>query len=192
MGRRTAKGQINHSKRTAGRVQIGLRPGIEDGEIIASNEIFQHTRPDGLGSSLPHNSLSIVKSSSCLLGGALFRAGSLLCGLHLPWARFGGIVVEAVVVEVVKVWMPVLAFPDGGEGALDEDRILSLAMTSPAHHWVPADTIFLFVNTKAKLVPGADQRSLSLIAINTTLFTVLDNRLQSSTRVSPLAFTMLG
>ncbi|ELU06170.1 hypothetical protein CAPTEDRAFT_211194 [Capitella teleta] len=68
---------------------------------------------------------------------------------------FGGIVVEAVVVEVVKVWMPVLAFPDGGEGALDEDRILSLAMTSPAHHWVPADTIFLFVNTEAKLVPGA-------------------------------------
>ncbi|ELT99412.1 hypothetical protein CAPTEDRAFT_188527 [Capitella teleta] len=37
-----------------------------------------------------------------------------------------------------------------------------------------------------------DQRTLSLIAINVTLFTVLDNRLQSSTRVSPLAFTMLG
>ncbi|ELU09854.1 hypothetical protein CAPTEDRAFT_210225 [Capitella teleta] len=45
--------------------------------------------------------------------------------------------------------------------------------------------------TLALLFSG-HQRTLSLIAINATLFTVLDNRLQSSTRVSPLAFTMLG
>ncbi|ELU15255.1 hypothetical protein CAPTEDRAFT_208229 [Capitella teleta] len=139
MGRRTAKGQINHSKRAAGRVQIGLRPGIEDGEIIASNEIFHEQ----------------TVSSRC----SVTRTAT---ACRLVVKGFGGIVVEVVVVEVVKVWMPVLAFPDGGEGALDEDRILSLAMTSPAHHWVPADTTFFFVNTEAKLVPGAGDFNIDI------------------------------
>jgi hypothetical protein len=49
-------------------------------------------------------------------------------------------------------------------------------MTSPAHHWVPADTIFFFVNTKAKLAPGAGVGLTRCLASEKEMFSVVLRR----------------